>query len=134
MARPTKDPGDRAVSVTIPGWAYRLVDAHVQKHVSVAMVEIGDSEPTARELAAARSHYIAHLIDKALGFDARFQTSVHVSAPAVGGASELQEVQDWLREQETVLTNSAPAAVKAALLANREMRSLSGTETKGETA
>lgn len=124
MARPRKAAGDEAVQVTIPRWAFDLVDGHIAGRASAAHLAKDDGGPTARELAAGRSTYIARLIDAALGFEARHPVSVKLSAPVHGGASELEAVARWIEETEAALNESAPAAVKAALTANETMRNL----------
>ena len=124
MARPRKAPGDEAVQITIPKRAYDLVDGHVTRMASAALFSKGEGGLTPRELAAARSAYVAELIEDALGFEARHPVSVTVSAPAVGGAEELREVARWQEETEAALNASAPAPVKAALASGRAMRNL----------
>ena len=131
MARPRKAPGDEAVQVSIPRWAYDLVDGHVQRRAAAALFGIGESiGPTVRELAAGRSAYLAALIKNSLGFDARHSVSVKVSAPVHGGAPEMEAAARWMREAEAALNESAVAPVKAALEANRTMHGLRA-EAKG---
>ena len=125
MARPRKAPGDEAVQISIPRWAYDLVDGHVQRRAASALFGMGESiGPTVRELAAARSAYLASLINDTLGYDARHPLSVKVSAPVHGDAPEIEAAAKWMREAEGALNESAPAPVKAALEANRMMREL----------
>ena len=122
MARPRRAPGDEAVQITIPKRAYDLIDGHVTGLASAALFTMGEDGPTPRELAAARSAYVAKLVEDALGFEARYPVSVTVSSPAVGGAEELREVARWQKETEAALNESAPAPVKAALASGRAMR------------
>lgn len=125
MARPKKQPGDEAVKISIPRWACELVDGHVERRAAAALFGMGESTgPTVRELAAARNAYLAALINDTLGFDARHPVSVKVSAPAHGGAPEMEAVAKWLGEAEAALNESAPPPVKAALEANRMMHEL----------
>ena len=137
MGRPRKDDAERAVQMHLPRWAFELVDEHVRGRAAAALFTMGEKTgPTQRELAAARSAYIASLIEAALGWEARHRTSVTVSAPALGDATSMRQAAEWLRKTEAALTESAPtepapAPVKAALEANRTMHELRA-EAEGE--
>ena len=125
MARPKKDEDQRAVQMHVPRWSFELVDEHVRGRAAAALFTMGEKTgPTARELAAARSAYIASLIEAALGWEARHATSVTISAPSVGDAASMRATADWIGEMEAALTESAPAPVKAAIEANKLMRQL----------
>ena len=134
MGRPRKDEAERAVQMHLPRWAFDLLDQYMRGRAAAALATMGETTgPTARELAAGRSAYVAKLIWDALGFDARYPVSVKVLAPVHGGASEWEAAAKWMREAEAELNESAPAPVKAALEANRTMHA-ARAEAKGAGA
>ena len=134
MGRPRKDGAERAVQMHLPRWAFELVDEHVRGRAAAALFTMGEKTgPTQRELAAARSAYIASLIEAKLGWEARHQVSVSVSAPCLGDAASMRQAAEWIRKTEAALTESAPTEpapppIKAALEANRMMRELRAEE------
>ena len=133
MARPKKAPGDEAVPLTIPRSAFDLIDGHVRQRASAALFTMGETTgPTARELAAARSAFLAKLVDDALGFEARHPVRVTVSAPVHGGAPEMEDAAAWAKQAEEELLRSAPAPVQAAIKANREMHAARAKAEAGE--
>ena len=106
MGRPRKDGAERAVQMHLPRWAFELVDEHVRGRAAAALFTMGENTgPTQRELAAARSAYIASLIEAELGWEARHPTSVTVSAPALGDATSMRQAAEWLRKTEAALTD-----------------------------
>ena len=133
MGRPRKDDSEKAVQMHLPRWAYDLIDGHVRQRASAALFTMGEtSGPTARELAAARSAFLAKLVDDALGFEARHPVRVTVSAPVHGGAPEMEDAAAWAKQAEEELLRSAPAPVQAAIKANREMHAARAKAEAGE--
>ena len=118
--RPRKEPGREAVQLTIPRHAWDLIDHHVSRALAAARFD--GPPPTARDLAGARSAYVAELVERALGWDARYAITVEIHAPAVGNAEAFREVAEWIDVTERTLTEEAPAPVRAAIEANRAMR------------
>ena len=109
LGRPPLASGDEAVPVTLTRRHVEMIDAATRFRLFADGV--APSAVTSRMIAKGRREWIGRLVEKAL----TAPVEVMVVAPAVGSATELRQVAEWMEAESRRLTSEAPTSVRRAL-------------------
>ena len=114
LGRPPLASGDEAVPVTLTRRHVEMIDAATRFRLFADGV--APSAVTSRMIAKGRREWIGRLVEKAL----TAPVEVMVVAPAVGSATELRQVAEWMEAESRRLTSEAPTSVRRALAMRRD--------------